>query len=167
MASRTCPIRPLPDGLELRPVRPEDIRKIVAAKEEAFADHWGHRPMTEQALRGFLDHPTTDPSLWMVAWDGQDVAGMVLGSIMRDENAAFGWRRGWLGAVGTRTPWRGRGLASALIVKALEALRDRGMTGAGLGVDTENQHDALGLYTRLGFVPDQRFLILFKAWDAA
>ena len=32
--------QPLPPGLEIRPVRPEDHRRIWDADVEAFADHW-------------------------------------------------------------------------------------------------------------------------------
>ena len=38
------PDLPLPEGLEVRPVRPEDLRAIWEADDEAFRDHWGHRP---------------------------------------------------------------------------------------------------------------------------
>ncbi len=96
--------------------------------------------------------------MWVVAWDGEEVAGLVMGSLMHGENAAFGWRRGWLGAVATRRPWRGRGLASAMMVRAIERLRDRGLTSVALGVDTENPYDALGLYERLGFRAQDRYV---------
>ena len=50
-----------------------------------------------------------------------------------------------------RRPWRRRGLASALIGRTLVALRDRGMTAAQLGVDSENPNEALTLYQRHRF----------------
>jgi len=37
--SRPLPEAPLPEGLEVRPVRDEDVRKIVEASDEAFRDH--------------------------------------------------------------------------------------------------------------------------------
>ncbi|HEY5496272.1 MAG TPA: GNAT family N-acetyltransferase, partial [Candidatus Limnocylindrales bacterium] len=43
------------------------------------------------------------------------------------------------------------GVASALISRALRALRDRGMTQAALGVDAQNETGALRLYQRMGF----------------
>ena len=39
-------------------------------------------------------------------------------------------------------PWRRRGLARALIAKALHARRDLGMNESVLGVDADNAHDA-------------------------
>jgi ribosomal protein S18 acetylase RimI-like enzyme len=156
------PDRPLPDGVEIRPVRKTDMRKILAAEDEAFRDHWGHHESTEEDVLGVLEHPHSDPSLWVAAWDGDEVAGMVLGSVMHDDNAAFGWQRGWLGAVGTRRPWRKRGLASAMMVHAMRQMRSRGLTSVALGVDTANPSGALGLYERLGFRAEQRFVILYR-----
>ena len=50
-----------------------------------------------------------------------------------------------------RREWRGRGIAAALLVKAMESFRDAGLEYAGLDVDTENPTGALGTYTRLGY----------------
>lgn len=55
-----------------------------------------------------------------------------------------------------RRPWRRRGLASALLGRALVGLRDAGMTSAQLDVDTENENQALTLYERHGFVTDRQ-----------
>jgi ribosomal protein S18 acetylase RimI-like enzyme len=46
-------------------------------------------------------------------------------------------------------------------------MRARGLTSVALGVDTENLSGALGLYERLGFRTDQRFLILYRRFDEA
>jgi ribosomal protein S18 acetylase RimI-like enzyme len=156
------PDKPLPPGLEVRPVPAAGIRRVLEARDEAFRDHWGHTPMTQADVRAVIDHPRTDPSLWVVAWDGDEVAGLVVVDILHDENAAFGLRRGWLRSVATRRPWRNRGLASALCVLAMRGLRDRGYTSVGLGVDTENPTGAYGLYERLGFRVDLRASIMHR-----
>jgi ribosomal protein S18 acetylase RimI-like enzyme len=36
-------------------------------------------------------------------------------------------------------------------MRALAVLRDRGLTGAGLGVDADNENEALRLYAECGF----------------
>ena len=154
---------PLPDGLELRPVCPEDVRPVLMADFEAFQDHWGARPFSEEAIREVEGSPHTDPSLWMVAWAGDEVAGSVLGSIFPDDNEASGVQRGWLDRVSVRRPWRHRGVARALIVAAIRALRERGMEVASLGVDAENQTGALGLYEGLGFRPVKRAMAYRKS----
>lgn len=145
------PEAPLPPGLEVRPAVPEHDRAIWEAMQEAFRDHWGYRPRTETDYEEWRTWPHYDRSLWRVAWAGDQVAGMVLSFIDRPENEAFGRRRGYTEAISVRRPWRRRGLARALIVQSLRALRERGMTEAGLGVDAENRHGALRLYRSVGF----------------
>ncbi len=108
-------------------------------------------------MHRFLDSPDTDPSLWLIAWDGEEIAGGVNNSIRPEQNDALGIRRGWLDSVFTRWAWRRRGLARALIARSLVALRDRGMTSAALGVDADNPSGALGLYEEAGFEIDDRF----------
>ena len=86
-----------------------------------------------------------------MAWANDEVAGDVLVAVHEDENAALGVHRGWLDSVAVRRPWRRQGLATALVVRALHALRAAGYSGAVLGVDASNPQDALGLYRRVGF----------------
>ena len=155
--SGTLPVHPLPEGLELRPVLPEHHRTIFDADNEAFEDHWGHRPQTDGDFIARFDSPAVDTALWSVAWDGDEVAGVVMTSIFPEENEAFGVRRGWLEHVSVRRPWRGRGLAKALCVDAFRVLREQGMDEAWLGVDGANPTGALGLYEGLGFEVARRW----------
>jgi len=154
----------LPDGLEVRPVRPQDHRAIFDADNEAFRDSWGHGEATDEDFIAAYARPDLDTALWRVAWDGREVAGSVIVEIARMENETFGLRRGWLERVSVRRPWRRRGLASALIVSALAGLRDAGMKDAMLGVDSENQTGALRLYESLGFIVRDHMTTYRKAW---
>ncbi len=149
----------LPAGLELRPATPATARRILEADSEAFRDHWGHTELTEEEIRSVLEDPETDLDLWQVAWDGDEVAGVVIVLVREAENRLLGRRRGWLESVGVRRPWRRRGLATALMVRAMEALRARGLEEAILGVDADNPSGALGLYERLGFRRTMRFAV--------
>jgi GNAT superfamily N-acetyltransferase len=158
--------QPMPDGLELRPVTAPLHETIWRADREAFRDHWGGADESIEQLQRILDDPDTDTSLWLVAWDGDEVAGGVFNEIRPHENEALGVRRGWLDQVFTRRPWRGRGLASALIGRSLLLLRERGMTSAALGVDVDNPTGALGLYERAGFVEHDRFVAMRKPMEA-
>ncbi len=147
---------PLPDGLELRPIDRSLARAVWDADVEAFADHWGGFDHSEEHLQRWLDNPHTDLSIWVVAFDGDEIAGGIINSIDEDQNAALGIRRGWLSSVFTRRPWRRRGLARALIAESLRVLREHGQTSAALGVDADNPSGALGLYEGVGFAVDQR-----------
>lgn len=157
-------VPPLPEGIEIRPLTSarEDVRRVFDADVEAFQDHWGGFAADDAAFEEWLADPNFDPSLWVVAWDGDQIAGAVENTIYQSDNAAFGRKRGWLDGVFTRRPWRRRGLGSALVARSLVVLRDRGMTEAMLGVDSDNPSGALGLYKRAGFVEHQRSVALRK-----
>jgi ribosomal protein S18 acetylase RimI-like enzyme len=145
------PDAPMPAGLEVRPVEPEHWRAIWQADLEAFSDDWDAPDLSETAFERFLGEPDQVPELWQVAWDGDQVAGHVLVTVDAESNARFGRRRAELDSVAVRAPWRRRGLARALIVRALAALRDHGETSATLGVDIDNPNQALTLYESCGF----------------
>jgi ribosomal protein S18 acetylase RimI-like enzyme len=155
----------MPDGIEVRPATPDRLRQIWEANTEAFLDEWGEHDASEEAFERYMRSPTNDPSLWRVAWDRDEVAGMVIASIDTEGNREFGRARGWLDSVSVRRPWRRRGLATALIAESLLALRERGMTSAGLGVDTQNPSGALRVYERMGFAPVRRFTSFRKPLD--
>jgi ribosomal protein S18 acetylase RimI-like enzyme len=145
------PDLPLPEGLEVRPVEEEHLRLIWEASNEAFRDHWGYIPDPWEEFVRWMNDPDFDPSLWRVAWQGEQVAGMVMSFIDKDQNELFGWKRGYTENICVRRPWRKQGLAKALIALSLIALKERGMTEAALGVDAENISGALHLYESMGF----------------
>ena len=149
---------PMPAGLELRPMLPEHHRAVWAADSEAFADHWGGQQNSEEVFHRFFSGPEFRPELWCVAWDGDQVAGVVMNRIMSRFNEEKGLRRGEVAGVSVRRPWRGRGLARAMVAASLRALRDAGMTSATLGVDAENPTGAVGVYEANGFVVHRRGL---------
>lgn len=147
----------LPDGLEIREVRPEHLRPIYDAAIEAFRDEWGFREPDEGDYQRFLDErETEDTALWRIAWDGDEVVGQVRSYINAAENEAYGRKRGYTEHIAVRRPWRRRGVARALIAASFPLLRARGMTEAALGVDTQNPSGALRLYESCGFRPVSR-----------
>lgn len=146
----------LPDGLELRPVGPDQLRQLWDADVEAFLDHWGGFDASEENFQRWKGDPKFDPGLFVIAWDGDQIAGGVVNEINATENAAFNRKRGWLRSVFVRRPWRRRGLGRAVVLHSLEVFRERGMTSAGLGVDADNPTGALGLYTGTGFEVELR-----------
>ena len=165
--SLPIPQRPLPAGIEIRPARPEHWRSIWEAEREAFEDHWGYAPWPEEAYQRFLRFPHYDPSLWRIAWDGDQVAGMVLNFVNAEENRIYDRRRGYTEDIAVRRPWRRRGLAGALIARSLEALMEQGMQEAALGVDAENRTGALRLYEQLGYAVIQQWTVFRRPLPAA
>ncbi len=161
------PELPLPDGIEVRPAIAADYRRIWEADNEAFRDHWGYTPMGDQDYERWRSEATFDPSLWRVAWEGDQVVGMVLAFVNATENAEYNRLRGYTEDICVRRPWRRRGIARALLARSLRGLRARGMTEAALGVDSENTSGALRLYESLGFRPINRFFLMRRPLDPA
>ena len=145
------PIPALPDGIEVRPVTRDHARAIWNADHDAFQDHWGGWDKSDASFHRWADGPEWQPDIFVIAWDGEEVAAAVLNVIYPEENEALGIKRGWLESVFTRRPWRNRGLAKALIARSLHLLAERGLEIAALGVDADNPSGALRLYESFGF----------------
>ena len=142
----------MPKGLEVRPVQEEHYRPIYEAENESFRDHWGHVELTEDEYQRWLSDPVSfTPHLWKVAWDGDQVAGMVLNFLNEEENREYDRKRGYTENISVRRPWRRRGLAKSLLVQSIAMFRDMGMEETALGVDTQNPNHALDLYQGVGY----------------
>jgi mycothiol synthase len=140
---------PLPDWPPGVEVRPFDVaahgRLLHAADEEAFVDEWGHTPMPyETWTTRVLLKPQFDPSLFVVAWAGDAVAGFSFNYPKRMGD----W--GWIGVLGVAPAWRRRGLGLALLRESFRRFRATGETVAALGVDSQNPTGATRLYERAG-----------------
>ena len=161
------PERTLPDGVELRPATEDQLRTIVAAHHECFRDEWGFSEISEKDYAWIIDDPYRDHTLWKVAWAGDEVVGQVKSFINHDENAERGYLRGYTEYISTHRDWRNRGIAGTLLAWSLQELRDRGMTEAALGVDTNNPGGAFQLYTNLGFELVSYAAVYFRDVGAA
>jgi ribosomal protein S18 acetylase RimI-like enzyme len=163
--TRDIPDLPLPEGLEVRPVRPDEHLKVFNALEETMRDHWGAREWHDEEFDRWREDPRFIPELFKVAWDGDEVAGMVLNFIDERENEEFGRKRGFTEDIGVRRPYRRRGLARALLARSMRMMQELGMTVGKLGVDTDNLTGALGLYTGLGYEVTKKHIIYQKPLD--
>jgi mycothiol synthase len=145
---------PLPEGIELRPCGDDDADRLLDAINEVFApDPFFARLSRPQFRETFLNDPRMDPSLWLLAWDGGDLAGFALGFV--------GWHGkadvGEVQSVGVRAPWRRRGLGKALVRSTFRLLDARGLGSVTLGVDVSNETGAVRLYERLGMRVSARY----------
>jgi mycothiol synthase len=159
------PDLPLPEGVEVRPAKPGHYRKIWDAAGEAFQDHWGASEWRDEWFQQWQEKSYFNPELFQVAWDGDEVAGMVLNYIHEEENSEYGRKRGYTEEISVRRPWRKKGLARALIAKSFKVLKDHGMTEAALAVDAENISGALKLYEDMGFRTVKRYTTYRKPLD--
>jgi mycothiol synthase len=138
------PLASWPPGISVSPFRPEDARAFHSTLGEAFADEWGFMSVPfEEWKRTRLEAPNTDTSLWFVARDGDEIAGVARCNLGKDGG-------GWIGALGVRKPWRERGIGLALLRHAFAEFQRRGESHVNLGVDAENPTGATRLYERAG-----------------
>jgi ribosomal protein S18 acetylase RimI-like enzyme len=163
--SEPFPDAAMPEGLEVRPVQREHLRAIFNADMEAFRDHWGFVPPTEERFQGWINQPSLDPSLFKVAWEGDQVAGAVQNFIAAEENAEYNRKRGYTEGIFTRRPWRKRGLARSLLVQSMRMFKEMGMTETALGVDAENPNGALQLYESVGYRQVRKGITLRKLME--
>jgi mycothiol synthase len=145
-----------PDGIKLQPfIKDEHAIAVWQADNEAFRDHWGSHDRTfEEWSHGKFGNPNFDPTLWMIAWEGNEIAGF-------SQNR---YRKGigWIGTIAVRRPWRGKGLGLALMHHTFGEFYKRGMTTIGLGVDSANLTGATRLYQRAGMVVAGEFAVYEK-----
>lgn len=155
---------PLPPGVELRPVQPDQYRAIWDAHQLAFQDHWGYAPPSEEDYLRWLESPIFQPHLWQVAWDvrSNEVAGQVRTYIDAGANARLGRRRGSTEFITVGRQWRRQGLARALISHSLRAQKAAGMQDSELGVDGENVSGATRVYADCGFQVVKRNVVYRK-----
>ncbi len=147
------------EGITLRIFNPEtDLEAVYRAETEAFRDHYGFiEAPFEEGLQRFKHFMTGyegfDPTLWFMAMDGDNVAGICL---CRDR-AYDDPKVGWVNILGVLRPWRKRGIGLALLRHAFGELYRRGKRKAGLGVDAQNLTGALRLYENAGMHVHQAF----------
>src|SRR5262249_7903084 len=104
------------DGLRVCRYREELSERVRRAHNEAFTDHWGSAERDKSSwLEHVVGHPRFRPELSFVVLDGVPRDPAVAAYLMcyENEHADPGAPpTGYIGLVGTRRSWRGRGLAS-------------------------------------------------------
>jgi mycothiol synthase len=145
-----------PDGIEVRPfIKEEHAIAVWQADNEAFRDHWGSYDRTyADWYHGKFGNPNFDPALWIIAWDGDQVAGFSQNRIRKGI--------GWIGTLGVRRPWRKKGLGLALLQHSFGEFYKRGMKTIGLGVEAQNLTGATRLYQKAGMYAASEFVTYEK-----
>jgi mycothiol synthase len=135
---------PTPSGIRISGIDPGvHLPAVHAVLEEAFADHWGHhREPLDRWAQEQTGSPSYDPTLWLLAIEGGKPVGALTASVAGD--------RGWVDELGVLAPWRGRGIAEALLGRSFATFARRGLRQVLLSVDAENLTGATRLYERVG-----------------
>jgi ribosomal protein S18 acetylase RimI-like enzyme len=148
---------PAPVGLPIEVVHESEIRAFHDALDEAFQDHWEHHSTPfEEWWERHGSNPNLDLSLWFLIRDGDEIA-----AVTRNEANRNGG--GYIGAIGVRRPWRGKGYAKALLLHSFRVFFERGMPRVTLGVDAQNPTGATHLYERVGMHVEMENVVFEKA----
>jgi len=141
-----------PQGITVRPmVAGADDRAAVHALRDAFQDHWGYvetpfEEDLEEWQQWIHEDEDFDTDLWLLAMDGDEIAGFCqCYPIVGDDP-----RIGLVDELGVRRPWRGQGLATALLKHAFRTFYQRGKPVVELGVDAKSPTGATRLYEKAG-----------------
>ena len=154
-----------PEGIRIRTFADYNhLETILKAVDEIFEDHWGHvdhADDNERLIRyrhQIENDPDFDPSLWILAMDGEEIAGVSLCE------AKLGTDRetGMVEPLGVRRPWRRQGLGLALLQHTFGEFQKRGYKRVALGVDTQNLSGATRLYEKAGMQVAREFVVYEK-----
>lgn len=137
----------------------EYVPQVAALEKICFSDPW-----SEKSVASEVGNPL---SCWLVALDGETVAGYVGSQTVLDETDMMN--------VAVHPDFRRQGVARALILALTEELKKRGSHCLTLEVRASND-PARALYESLGFVlvrtrrnyyhnPKEDALILRKEWE--
>ena len=144
--------------MEYLNMRPEHIAQVAELEKLCFSAPW-----SETAVRGELTNPL---SLWIVAVDGDTVAGYIGSQSVMGEADMMN--------VAVSPSYRRQGIAEKLVVSLVEKLTAQKVSSLTLEVRASNE-PAIALYEKLSFVqvgrrpnyytkPKEDALILRKEW---
>lgn len=149
-----------PEGITFRRfAEGDDMRAVLHTVREVWKDHWGYveTPFEEHFERWshiwLNSDEKFDPSLWLLAMDGDKIAGFSLCRPREVDEKMIGW----VGTLGVRREYRRNGLGMALLRQSFVTFYERGYTRVGLGVDAGSLTGATRLYQNAGMHIAQQF----------
>ena len=163
-----------PDGVSIRQAERADLLSVIRIEQAAFPQPWPY-----QAFEGFLG----EPGFLVAVGDGRsaderagldgggdrgaelggpggvlgpgsgDGEGEVRGYVVADVVSDFGRTVGHVKDIAVHPDWRGRGIGSTLLARALSVLEASGARRVKLEVRAGNEA-AQALYRTFGFSPN-------------
>ena len=145
--------------MDIRLMNEADVPQVAQVEKLCFSDPWSEKSVASE-LQNQL-------ALWLVAADGETVAGYVGSQTVIGETDMMN--------VAVHPDYRRQRIAEQLILHLIQQLRDQGSHSLTLEVRASNQ-PARSLYEKLGFAqvgrrpnyyrnPREDALILRKEWD--
>jgi mycothiol synthase len=139
------PVSEPPPGVRFRGFDGSQWGVFHRVLEDAFAGHFGFEPLTlDTFVRLWSESPVWDPGLVTFAEVEGRVVGLVVSSVTGTPEL------GWVSDVGVLPPYRGKGIAKALLRRSFADLASRGCCRVRLNVDAGNETGATRLYERVG-----------------
>jgi mycothiol synthase len=148
----------VPTGCVVDELRDDEYHAFYDALNEAFADHWEWhpQPFEEWFERRQGQHRDERGPIWFVVRDGDELA-----AVTRNDLSVAGG--GYVGAIGVRPAWRGKGLGKALLQRTFAEFWRRGTTRVTLDVDSQNETGAVRLYERVGMAVEACGVVFERA----
>jgi ribosomal protein S18 acetylase RimI-like enzyme len=138
------PARFVPNNFTLHPALAEHYRSIWEANEEVFEDEPERSLPSEEAYQEFLHQPNFDPALWQVIWADDQVAGVALCEILKNNV-------GHICQLSVQQRWRRKSIGYALLTNALHTFQERGVKQIRVCIDSDSPFGTQRLHERVGF----------------
>ncbi len=151
-----------PSGISVRTfTRNQDEEATYRADEEAAEDKGYHNPLSYEAWvkRMGMDKASFDPSLWFLACEGAEIAGVALNVVNKESNT------GWIDHLSVRRAWRKRGIGKALLLHSFHEFYRKYIYTIRLSVDSKSLTNAPRLYESVGMQTVQQYHIYKKEFD--
>jgi mycothiol synthase len=134
-----------PEGVRGRAFVPgQDEYATWRAVETAFRDLLERPPGSYKRWLAMTESERREPDLWRLGEDERD--GAIVGTVLGKRFSGGGW----VGGVGVRRDWRGKGLALALLHGLFSVYYANSVREISLSVDADSPSSAPSLYTRAG-----------------
>jgi len=147
------------EGISVRTfIKGQDEQVTYQTDEEAAKDKGYHDPLSYEAWvkRMKLDKESFDPSLWFLAYEGNDIAGAALNLFAKESGT------GWVDHLSVRPGWRRRGIGKALLLHTFREFYLRSIHTIKLSVDSKSLTNAPHLYESVGMQTVQQYHIYRK-----
>lgn len=152
---------PLPTGIVVRSVAPDELPAIFRGHRAIWTGLWGVEAETEESYREWLDELVNVPGfrgdLCKIAWRDDEVVGLAI-CHLHDGFAE-------VPEVGVRPDWKRRGIARGLLVRAMQAVPAYGVEDIRILTDAEDGRGARSLYESLGFRSLKEHILYRKPMD--
>jgi ribosomal protein S18 acetylase RimI-like enzyme len=148
-----------PPDIEIRELEFNDLRAVFDLGTRLFRpEKWPtlYRAWDEYEI---VDLFGSDGEFCLIAELEGRVVGFALGTMMKKPRSS--WRYGWLLWLGVAPRMKGHGIGTRLVNQLTDRFIEAGARMMLVDTDDEN-HDALGLFRKLGFGDEMKHVYLSK-----